>query len=86
MAEGLFIPGMAMLFLKKKRPLAGGLSLALGGGFALASFLSEIKLVPFHFPVWPFSLPYGLALSAIGFAAGFLFDEIRLSRSGRASG
>jgi SSS family solute:Na+ symporter len=86
MAEGLFIPGMAMLFLKKMRPLAGGLSLALGGGFALVSFLSEIRFFPFRLPVWPFSLPYGLALSAMGFAAGFLLDEVRLSRSGRASG
>ncbi|MEW5900646.1 MAG: sodium:solute symporter family protein, partial [Acidobacteriota bacterium] len=37
MAEGLFVPGLAMLVLKKRRPLAGGLSLLLGGGFALAS-------------------------------------------------
>lgn len=85
MAEGLFIPGMAMLFLKKKRPLAGGLSLAFGGGFALASFLAEMKIFPFRLPVWPFSLPYGLALSLIGFAAGFLLDQVRLSRSRQAS-
>jgi len=81
MAEGLFIPGLAMLFLKKKRPLAGGLSLAFGGSFALASFLAGMKFFPSRLPVWPFSLPYGLALSLIGFAAGFLLDWVRLSRS-----
>ena len=79
MAEGLFIPGMAMLFLKKKRPLAGGFSLMLGGGFALASFLAEMKLFPLLLPAWPFSLPYGLSLGAIGFAVGFLIDQARLS-------
>ncbi len=81
MAEGLFIPGLAMLFLKKKRPLAGGLSLTLGGSFALASFLAETKIFPFRLPNWPFSVPYGLALSLIGFAAGFLLDQLRSSRS-----
>ena len=30
MAEGLFVPGMAMIFLKKRAPLAGLLSLSLG--------------------------------------------------------
>ena len=80
MAEGLFIPGMAMLFLKKKRPLAGGLSLMLGGGFALASFLAEMKLLPLLLPAWPFSLPYGLALGMIGFVVGLLIDQARLSR------
>ncbi len=85
MAEGLFIPGMAMLFLKRKRPLAGGLSLMLGGGFALASFLAEMKLLPFLLPAWPFSLPYGLALGMIGFVVGLLIDQARLSRSRHAS-
>ncbi len=85
MAEGLFIPGIAMLFLKKRRPLAGGLSLMLGGGFALAGFLAEIKLLPFFLPPWPFSLPYGLALGMIGFAAGLLIDQARLSRNRHAS-
>jgi hypothetical protein len=41
MAEGLFIPGIAMIWLRDKRPLAGGISLALGGGFAVAGFLSR---------------------------------------------
>jgi SSS family solute:Na+ symporter len=80
MAEGLFVPGMAMLFLKEKRPLAGGLSLVLGGGFALASFLAEMKLLPIFLPAWPFSLPYGLALGIIGFVVGLLIDQARLSR------
>jgi len=79
MAEGLFVPGLAMIFLKGKHPLAGGLSLVLGGGFALVSFLSAMGVLPFRLPVWPFSVPYGLALSLLGFAAGFLLD--RFSRS-----
>ncbi len=85
MAEGLFIPGLAMLFLKKKRPLAGGLSLMLGGGFALASFLAEMRLLPLLLPAWPFSLPYGLALGMSGFAVGLLIDQAHLSRSRNAS-
>jgi SSS family solute:Na+ symporter len=79
MAEGLFIPGMAMFIFKKKMPLAGGLSLALGGGFALASFLSELKIFPAGLPAWPHSVPYGLALSLAGFVAGFILEEIRQS-------
>jgi len=76
MAEGLFVPGLAMIFLKVKKPLAGGLSLVLGGGFALASFLSAANVLPLRLPAWPFSVPYGLALSLLGFAAGFLLDRI----------
>ena len=34
MAEGLLVPGLAALFLKKRAPLAGLLALALGGGYA----------------------------------------------------
>jgi SSS family solute:Na+ symporter len=74
MAEGLFVPGMAMFIFKKRRPLAGGLSLALGGGFALLSFLSALKILPLSLPAWPFSVPYGVALSLFGFAAGYIID------------
>jgi SSS family solute:Na+ symporter len=77
MAEGLFIPGIAMIFLKKKMPLAGLLSLVLGGGFSLASFFSATGLLPFHLPVWPFSLPYGLALSLGGFALGLALEYLK---------
>ncbi|MDH7511393.1 MAG: sodium:solute symporter family protein [Clostridiales bacterium] len=79
MTEGLFIPGMAMFIFKKKIPLAGGLSLALGGGFALASFLSELKIFPAGLPAWPNSVPYGLGLSLAGFVAGFLLEKLRQS-------
>ncbi len=75
MAEGLFVPGMAMFIFKKRRPLAGGLSLALGGGFALLSFLSALKIVPLILPAWPFSVPYGVGLSVIGFGIGYLIDR-----------
>jgi SSS family solute:Na+ symporter len=75
MAEGLFVPGLAMLLFKRRRPLAGGLSLALGGGFALAGFFAEMKVLPLRLPSWPFSVPLGLGLSLTGFAAGFFLDE-----------
>jgi len=77
MAEGLFIPGIAMLFLKKKLPMAGFLSLLLGGGYSLVRFLCEIKLLPLSWPSWPYSVPYGLGLSLAGFVAGFVIEKCR---------
>ena len=70
MAEGLFIPGIAMIFLKKRLPMAGLLSLLLGGGYSILSFLSEMNLFSLNLPSWPFSLPLGLALSLAGFIVG----------------
>jgi len=75
MAEGLFIPGIAMIFLKKKLPTAGFLSLLLGGGFSLIGFLCEVNLLPFRLPPWPYSLPYGLTLSLMGFIIGIIIDK-----------
>jgi SSS family solute:Na+ symporter len=75
MAEGLFIPGIAMIFLKKRFPMAGLLSLLLGGGYSLLRFLSEVKLLPFSWPSWPYSVPYGLGLSLAGFAAGIFIEK-----------
>jgi SSS family solute:Na+ symporter len=77
MAEGLFIPGMAMIFLKKKLPMAGLLSLLLGGGYSLVRFLCEIKLLPLSWPSWPYSVPYGLGLSLAGFVVGFVIEKYR---------
>jgi SSS family solute:Na+ symporter len=77
MAEGLFIPGVAMIFLKKKLPLAGFLSLLLGGGYSLLRFLSELKLLPLSWPSWPYSIPYGLGLSLAGFVAGVFIEKYR---------
>ena len=74
MAEGLFIPGIAMVFLKGRYPLAGILSLGAGGGFSLLSFFCRIGLLS-GLPTWPYSLPYGLALSAMGFAIGAILDR-----------
>jgi SSS family solute:Na+ symporter len=80
MAEGLFVPGIAMLWLRRRRPLAGGLSLVLGGGFALAGFLSALKIMPFRLPAWPYSVPCGVGLSLAGFIVGFALDSLRLRR------
>jgi SSS family solute:Na+ symporter len=75
MAEGLFIPGMAALFLKRRSPLAGTLSLFAGGGFALCGFLQEAGLVSAGLPVWPYSLLPGVGLSAAAFLCGFLIKK-----------
>lgn len=80
MAEGLLVPGVAALFLKKKAPLAGLLGLLLGGGHALACFLGESGLRIVSLPPWPRSLPLGVALGAGGFLAGLLFERIRARR------
>ncbi|MCJ7581646.1 MAG: hypothetical protein MUP98_14060, partial [Candidatus Aminicenantes bacterium] len=77
MTEGLFIPGMAMLFMKKKRPTAGMLSLVFGGGYSFLGFLSEIKVLSIGWPDWPYSVPYGLGICFVGFAAGWIFDSFR---------
>lgn len=74
MAEGLFIPGMYLLFFKKKRPLAALFSLILGGGFSILVFVNAYGL-SLSLPRWPYSLPYGLGLSLIGFILGYLFDK-----------
>jgi SSS family solute:Na+ symporter len=74
MAEGLFIPGMYLLFFKKKRPLAALLSLVLGGGFSILVFINAYGL-SLPLPQWPYSLPYGLALSLIGFIMGYILDK-----------
>ena len=75
MAEGLFVPGIAMVFLRKKLPLAGFLSLFLGGGYSIVGFLCELGLLPLNWPSWPYSVPYGLGLSLAGFVAGFVLDR-----------
>ncbi len=77
MAEGLFIPGIAMIFLRKKLPMAGFLSLVLGGGYSLVRFLCEIKLLSLSWPSWPYSVPYGLGLSLAGFVAGVVIEKFR---------
>jgi len=77
MAEGFFIPGLAMIFLKRPRPLAGLLGLVFGGGFAVAGFLEAMGVLSLGLPAWPRSLPYGLALSAAGFLLGSLVGRKR---------
>jgi len=82
MAEGMFIPGIAMIFLRKKMPMAGFLALVLGGGFSVISFLSQTSLIHLNIPSWPFSVPYGLTLSALGFIIGFGIERYRKSEKG----
>lgn len=81
MAEGLFVPGIAALFLKKKAPLAGLLGLLLGGGYAVVGFLEESGLRLVAVPSWPWSLPLGVGLGATGFLAGLLVERRRDRRS-----
>jgi SSS family solute:Na+ symporter len=78
MASGFFVPGISMIFLKKRWPYAGFLSLILGAGFAVVGFLCEIGILGLHWPAWPFSVPYGLALSLFGFLFGMLVDKIKI--------
>jgi SSS family solute:Na+ symporter len=80
MAEGLFVPGIAMIFLKKRLPAAGFLSLTLGGGFSAVSFLCEAGVMRINWPSWPFSVPYGLALSLFGFLVGIAIEKYRSLR------
>lgn len=83
MAEGLFIPGIYLLFSKRKKPTAALLSLIFGGGFALLAFINAYN----HFlpiPEWPHSMPYGLGLSAFGFIAG-LWRDRTTSSSGHSA-
>ena len=84
MAEGLFIPGVAMLFLRRKLPTAGFLSLILGGGYSLIGFFVEMRFFQLDLPPWPFSVPYGVAASLIGFILGLLIDLTTGSRADKA--
>jgi SSS family solute:Na+ symporter len=77
MAEGLFIPGMAMIFLRKKLPWAGFLSLLFGGCYSIIGFLCQVGILRLNWPEWPYSVPYGLALSAVGFVLGLLISSLR---------
>jgi SSS family solute:Na+ symporter len=75
MAEGLFIPGIAMLFFRKPRPTAGLLALMFGGGYSLLGFLCQTDVVSISWPAWPYSVPLGLGICLVGFAAGWFIDS-----------
>jgi SSS family solute:Na+ symporter len=79
MAEGLFVPGMAMIFIRRRVPLAGLLSLGLGGGFAVLSFLGASGVLRLGLSSWPFSVPYGVGLSVVGYVAGCALDRGQVS-------
>jgi SSS family solute:Na+ symporter len=80
MAEGLFIPGLAMIFLRRRLPLAGLLSLLGGGGFSAVGFLAETRLIPLGLPAWPYRVPLGVAVSLAGFASGWVLEKIKKPR------
>jgi SSS family solute:Na+ symporter len=81
MTEGLFVPGLAMIFLRRRFPLAGFLSLCLGGGYAFFGFLNQMGLLQWGWPAWPYSVPYGLTLSISSFLLGACVDTcIRKTR------
>ncbi len=77
LAEGFFVPGVAMLFMRRRAPTAGLLSLLLGGGFAVLAFLSAVGWIALSLPAWPHSVPYGLGLGLSGFLLGFAWDRRR---------
>ena len=81
MAEGLLIPGLAAIFLKRKAPLAGLLALVLGGGHATVCFLAESGLGLFSVPAWPRSVPLGVGLGAAGFLVGLALERSVLRRA-----
>lgn len=81
MAEGLLVPGLAALFLKRRAPLAGVLSLLLGGGHATVCFLAESGLGLFPVPAWPRSLPLGVGLGAAGFLVGLALENFPRRRA-----
>jgi SSS family solute:Na+ symporter len=77
LAEGFFVPGLAMIFLRRRLPLAGLFSLCLGGGFAVLSFLGATNILSLGLPAWPFSVPYGLLICLFGFVVGLIIDVLR---------
>ncbi|MBN2265897.1 MAG: hypothetical protein JW775_08800 [Candidatus Aminicenantes bacterium] len=81
MAEGLLLPGLAALFLKRRAPLAGLLGLGFGAAHAAVAFLGETGLRLLPAPPWPRSLLAGIALGAAGFLAGLGLERLRQARS-----
>lgn len=77
MAEGMFIPGVAMLYLKRRLPVGGLLSLLLGGGYAFFGFLCQAQVIHIPWPEWPHSVPLGVGLCLAGFVLGAAIDLTR---------
>jgi SSS family solute:Na+ symporter len=76
MCVGFFIPGIAMLYFKKKKFFAGLLSLSSGTLFALTGFLSGTGMIPLKWPEWPYSVPLGLGISGLSFLVGWVMDSL----------
>lgn len=77
MAEGLFLPVVAMFLFTQKLEWAGLLSLGLGTIFSCLSFLSGAEIIKRSIPSWPHSVPYGLALSLFGFILGLMIAKLQ---------
>ncbi len=77
MTVGFFIPGIFMLYTKKIRPAAGLFGLGSGTLYALFGFFCRIELLTFKWPEWPYSVPGGLAVCAVGFTAGWIWDSLK---------
>ncbi|MDW7760154.1 MAG: sodium:solute symporter family protein [Acidobacteriota bacterium] len=75
MAQGLFIPGAAMILFPQRRPRAGLFALLLGGGYAVAGVLGEALGLKIGIPEWPHSVPAGVGLSLLGYFVGFGLDR-----------
>lgn len=75
MCVGFFIPGIAMLYSRKKRPFAGGLSLSSGALYSLIGFLSGTGFIHLNWLEWPYSIPLGLGISGASFLVGLVIDR-----------
>ena len=75
MAEGFFIPGIAMLFMSRKCPQAGLLSVALGGGYAVFAFLNGLGLLHVDWPVMALFGSLWAPAQPVGFWIGLFLDN-----------
>jgi len=77
MSSALFIPGIYALLRGPGPRLAAGLSIFLGGVFAIISFIMQTSALKpaSSWPVWPYSSLMGIGLSILGFAIGIIIKK-----------
>ncbi len=73
-ASTMFVPIIALLYLKNPRRLSGVLAMTFGGFMTVLSALNqyEILQMPSFWPESPYSTLAGVAMSAVGFAIGYI--------------